>query len=93
MGKIHRTGYWHGFLSAHNLTLACEIIDFGFGEGSKKLEDYNSEQQREFIDIDIGGAVSTLNLIPYQLRKLGLIGENYTINPEELFAKAYKGDK
>lgn len=72
LAKIHQLGYWHGWLSPHNITLACEIVDFGFGEGSKKLKDLASSEAQKRKDEDFNKSKETLNVVLKQLQALNL---------------------
>lgn len=73
LAKIHECGYWHGMPSPHNVTLACEIVDFGFGEGSKKLEDLPLSKAKQKKQLDFVQARDTLNVTFLRLVKLGLV--------------------
>jgi hypothetical protein len=87
VGKFHKLGYWHSFLATHNVTLACEIIDIAFNKGSEKLKDYTKNEQEECRATDFGDARMTLEVLRYQLEKLGLVDI-----PKETVLEIYKGN-
>lgn len=91
---IHKNGYWHGWVSSHNVTLACEIIDFGFGEGSKKLLDLPYSETQQNTERDVSQARDTLNIFFLQFIKTGLISASNILCLEvfSLFKKAYENN-
>lgn len=89
LAKIHKSGYWHGYLSNHNVTLACEIVDFGFGEGNKRLSDLDEGEAHQKVAFDKDEA-KTVVLMSLQstLSKQGLSGITQG-RLNELFEEAY----
>ncbi len=78
LAKTHNVGYWHGFLSAHNVTMACEIVDFGFGEGSKKIDDLPPEQLNHTLNVDFHDAKATaLTPLLNKMKELNLISDEH----------------
>lgn len=72
LGLIHKSGYWHGMPSQHNITLAGEIVDFGFGEGSKRLEDLPFSKAQQCKQLDISQARDTVTQLMLRLASLDL---------------------
>lgn len=91
LGKIQES-HWHGWVSTHNITLACEIIDFGFGEGSKKLSDLPYSEAQQNSERDVTQARDTLNILFLQLIKTGLISASNPLCLEifSRFGKAFE---
>lgn len=73
LAKIHKSGYWHGWVSDHNVTRVCEIIDFGYSEGSKKLADLPNSEAQQNKARDYSEARDTLNTFFLQLIRTGLL--------------------
>jgi len=73
LGLIHKSGYWHGIPSPHNITLAGEIVDFGFGEGSKRLEDLPFSRAQQCKQLDISQTRDTVTQLMLRLADLDLV--------------------
>lgn len=70
---VHSCDYWHGYPSPQNTTFACELVDFGFGEGDKKLSSLSYGQQQQVKQLDFVHARDTLNGLVRTMSMIDLI--------------------
>lgn len=92
LAKMHQCGYWHGWVSPHNVTLACEIVDFGFGEGNKKLENLPFIKAQQHKQADFMQARNSLNTLFLELVNLNLVipSKAVFLKTFETLEKSYK---
>ncbi|KKS74681.1 MAG: hypothetical protein UV48_C0031G0005 [Candidatus Azambacteria bacterium GW2011_GWA2_42_9] len=57
---IHNNGYWHGYLTEHNITLDCRIVDF---DSVEKLPPDKSKLQKNIVTDLYDAANSFISLI------------------------------
>lgn len=91
LGLIHRAGYWHGWVSVHNVTLASEIVDFGFGKGSKRLKDLTRTEKKQHRQRDFRDGLDTLNnLVRYSVKQNLIIPDKNLFQVFDLYEEAYE---
>ncbi len=54
---LHRNGYRHGFLTAHNITLDCRIVDL---DSVEFIEEKSDKEKEEYISRDLKFVKTTL---------------------------------
>ncbi len=92
LGKIHNEGYWHGWPSSHNLTLAAEIVDFGFSEESKKLDDYPDSVRKQKMQNDFVVGRDSLNMLVLRQTNCDLLNPDNSLLKKifESYESSYK---
>lgn len=65
VARLHSLGYFHGFLSPHNVTLDCRLTDFDTVQKLPRAADKRNAR----IANDVGTALDTLGEFPHDLRQ------------------------
>lgn len=68
VGKMHKLGYFHGYLTRHNITLDCRIVDF---DSVKRFSDIQEDERPE-MEFKIN---RTMGEIPHlkDIKKLAIV--------------------
>ncbi len=79
---IHREGYYHHYLTSHNITLDCRIVDLDSVVKNRKNQLNNARR-------DFTGAFASLNRLASHVRTAMSYEERYYLL-EDLFMESYK---
>lgn len=84
IGKMHNNGWFHNYLTEHNITLDCRIVDLD------SVEKFTNRKERaaknKIMEDDFSDGKKVLYILEYVMNALRVKWEDH----EEIFRKAYE---